>query len=306
MITIKANGFTGQLEHVSCPTCDEPQMPKLIFTMKNGVGIWKCPDCEILYASPRFSEASLLRIYESEKFLNRQTISELEDWFYSYWKASQCRSYITTSLVVSLVKEYIDQGCRLLDVGSAMGYFVYESIMQGYKTEGIEPSKMLVDLARKKLNLSLHNCSINSFVTTHKFSGIILWDVLEHVYSPMDLLRQCGRFVEPDALLFIQVPNYFGISDRFKSFLHRVYLKNNDFKHFGFPWHVYSFNRNSLTKMLGKSGFKPIRFESWSHNLKEGKSGLLARSDDFLKKYCLSDYIVCIARFEGVNLDGDI
>jgi len=98
MNILKDNGFTGQLEHVSCPTCDNPQMPELVFEKKNGIGIWKCSDCEILYASPRFSESSLLKIYESEKFLNRQTINELESWSYSDWKSSRCRSYITNKV----------------------------------------------------------------------------------------------------------------------------------------------------------------------------------------------------------------
>jgi len=300
MKILEENGFTGCLEETACPTCDNPQPPNLFFLKKNNIGIWQCPNCEILYASPRFTEKSLSEIYESKQFLNRQTLEELENWSYSQWKTSRCRSYITTSLVVSLVQEYVRNGSRLLDVGSAMGYFVYESRKQGYATEGIEPSNMLVNIANRKLNITLHNCRINDFSDTERFSGIVLWDVLEHVYDPSEMLQHCARLAKPGAYLFVQVPNYCGISDRFKTFLHRIHLKNNNFKHFGFPWHVYSFNRKSLGIMLAKSGFQPLKFESWSHWVKEGKQFILPQIQMMLTKYCLSDYIICVARYSDV------
>jgi SAM-dependent methyltransferase len=204
---------------------------------------------------------------------------------------------VTTSLVVSLVEKFIEKGGRLIDIGSAFGYFVYESRKHGFVTEGIEPSQMLAKIAKEKLGVELHNCPVDRFETSDKFSGIILWDVLEHLYNPKEMLHHCKRLAKPGAYLFIQVPNYAGISDTFKTLLHRLRLKNNNFKHFGFPWHIYAFNKKSLGLLLEESGFTPLLFESWSHHVKEGKNnGLFAPLQGIIRKFCLSDYIVCVAR----------
>ncbi|MCK7525283.1 MAG: hypothetical protein MZV64_50580 [Ignavibacteriales bacterium] len=80
-------------------------------------------------------------------------------------------------------------------------------------------------------------------------------------------------------------------------------LSKNDFGHFGFPYHLYFFNRRSLAKLVDAAEFHAIHFESWSHLLKDGKRGIL--TDIIIaatKKYCLSDYIIVVAQkksYEG-------
>lgn len=299
-MNIEEGGFGGILEESQCPICVNPKSKKLIYRKDNGVCIWECSDCEIYYASPRFTESSLMNIYESQRFVEGCTWDELNTWSYDKWKSSNCRSYITTSLVVSLVKKFVEKGERLIDIGSSFGYFVCESRKHGFATEGIEPSQMLAKIAKEKLEIQLHNCTIDRFETAEKFSGIILWDVLEHLYNPKEMLQHCERLAKPGAYLFIQVPNYLGISDRFKTLLHRLRLKNNNFKHFGFPWHIYSFNKKSLSLLLEGSGFTPLKFESWSHHMKEGKNNIfLSPMQRMIKKFCLSDYIVCVARYKN-------
>jgi hypothetical protein len=49
--------------------------------------------------------------------------------------------------------------------------------------------------------------------------------------------------------------------------------------------------------MLGKAGFQAVSFEAWSHLKKEGRSGLISNiAIRIIKRFCLSDYIVCVAR----------
>jgi hypothetical protein len=86
------------------------------------------------------------------------------------------------------------------------------------------------------------------------------------------------------------------MGNMYKAFLCRIGAKKR-FRHFGFPWHIYSFDKISLTAMLGAIGLKPVKFESWSHYLTEGKINLLTRLPIALaKRAARSDYIVCVAR----------
>jgi len=71
---IKCSGFYGFIEDVSCPICEPPPEPILIFKRPDGIGFWNCPQCGVMYASPRFTEKSLLDIYEKEALLSRQRL----------------------------------------------------------------------------------------------------------------------------------------------------------------------------------------------------------------------------------------
>ncbi len=167
---------------------------------------------------------------------------------------------MTQKLKLQILSRFLSEKDRVLDVGCGTGLFCLESSKHGLNVEGIEPSGMLVDIGRKVLNLPLHHGLLEDFEPDYRYKAIVVWDVLEHVYNPVELVKRCNYLMEDGGYLFIQVPNYDGISNRFKSFMCRNKFKNSDFKHFGFPWHIYSFNKTSLTNLLRVGGFHPICF----------------------------------------------
>jgi SAM-dependent methyltransferase len=293
--TITSGKFTGTLEHASCPICTNPSSPELVFKTSNNVGIWKCPDCEIMYASPRFSEESLLEIYENEEFVDD---SFYQDWSYDTWKKeNRERSYIPQTLKMQLIRRFLSQKDRVLDVGCGTGLFCLEASKQGWNVEGIDPSDMLIELGRKLFKIPLHHGHLEDFNPGYKYKGIVLWAVLEHVYNLKGLIKGCGDQLEDGGYLFIDVPHYKGASNRFKTFLSQKGLKKSDFNHFGFPWHIYSFNKKSLSHLMKACGFEPVLFQFWSHLLKDGANGMLARiAIRLTQKYEFSDYITLVAQ----------
>ena len=69
------------------------------------------------------------------------------------------------------------------------------------------------------------------------------------------------------------------------------------YKHFGFPAHIYAFNKKSLKAMLAKSGFETIHYESWPRSVTNGKINIFNYFViKILKKFSLTDYIVCVAK----------
>lgn len=289
------DNFSGRLEHVSCPICENPPVPRLLFKRPDGVGFWYCPECDVQYASPRFTPGSLLEISENEEFID---LSFYDAWSYDRWKKeNRNRSYLTQRLKIETLSRFISEKDRVLDVGCGTGLFCLEALKSGLTVEGIEPSKMLVDIGREVLNVQLNHGLIENFNPGYRYNAIVIWDVLEHVYNPVELVERCSHLLNEGGYLFLQVPNYAGISNRYKSFLCRRGLKKSGFQHYGFPWHIYFFNKKSLTSLLTPQGFTPILFESWSHHLKDGTDGLLANIMIALsKKFYLSDYITCLAR----------
>jgi len=292
---ITCGKFSGDIEDVTCPICDFPPAPKLLYTSSNGIGIWLCPKCTIMYASPRFTKKSLSRIYENEAFLDP---SFYEQWTYEKWKReNKGRSYISQQLKISLIKRFLKKTDSILDVGCGTGLFCLEASVQGLNVEGIDPSKMLIDIGRKTFNIQLHHGKLEDFDPGYKYKGIVVWAVLEHVYDLIALVKRGAYLLEEGGYLFIDVPHYNGLSNRFKTFMCRTGLKKDNFKHFGFPWHIYSFSKKSLSSLMGVCGFETILFEFWSHLLKNGTKGFFADiMISLTHKFALSDYITLVAR----------
>jgi len=290
---MKFGSFEGRMEDISCPLCKGNEQPRVIFKSSEGVGFCKCRNCNLLYASPRFTEESMLQIYENEAFAS---LSNYEKWSYDEWKRNRPRSHNIEQQKLLLVKKHLSEGNRILDVGCGVGLFVFEANKSGFLCEGIEPSLRLSEAGRKALSVPVHNLQVEEFNSPYRFAGIIIWDVLEHVYDPVRMVKKCASLLDDKGFLFAQVPNHRGISNLFKTLACSLNLRKN-FKHFGFPWHVYSFDRKSLSVLMNKAGLKPIHFESWSHLLKDKKNGLISQIViNVVRQRCLSDYVVCIAQ----------
>lgn len=292
---ITCGEFSGHIENVSCPICNFPPDPKLVFRSSGGIGIWLCPKCTIMYASPRFTEESLSQIYESDAFIDP---SFYDQWSYEKWKReNKNRSYISQCLKIQLIKRFLTEKDRILDVGCGTGLFCLEASKQGLNVEGIDPSKMLIDIGSKTFKIPLHHGPLEDFDPGYKYKGIVVWAVFEHVYNLINLVNRCGYLLEEGGYLFIDVPHYQGISNRFKTFLCRIGFKKDDFKHFGFPWHIYSFNKKSLSSLMQACSFDPVLFEFWSHLLKNGTKGFFADiMISLTQKLALSDYITLVAQ----------
>jgi len=292
--SLKFGSFEGLIEDVHCRLCGESSNSKLVYRNKEGVGFYHCENCGLMYASPRFTEESMLRISENEAFTD---LSMFDRWSYDEWKKDRSRSYNLSFQKVLLLKRYLPAGSRILDLGCGTGLFVLESIKNNFLCEGIDPSLRLTYISREILKVPIATMQIEEFNPPYRFKGIVVWDVLEHLYGPVRVVKRCADLLEPEGFLFVQVPHYRGLSNSLKTFFCRIGVKKSGFKHFGFPWHVYSFDKRSLTNLMKISGLRVIHFESWSHLKKINRTDCLSQIIIKISKtLCLSDYLVCIAQ----------
>ncbi len=286
--------FEGTLEEASCPVCHPAPPSHLLFRTKHSIGFWQCANCETIYASPRFDEPSLLKIYENENF---KDLSLYENFSYENWERNRDRTWIVSNLKVQLVKKYLRDGDRVLDVGGGVGEFCAVAAKNDLQCESIDASKQLTDIGRRLFGARVQQAEVEDFDPGYSFRGVVIWDVLEHLYDPVRALRNCYRLLEPGGYLFAQVPNSDGFTNKLKAFACRAGLSKNEFKHFGFPYHIYFFNRRSLTRLMAAADLEAIHFESWSRFMKDDEGGALTRAfDSAMRKNCLWDYITVIAR----------
>jgi 2-polyprenyl-3-methyl-5-hydroxy-6-metoxy-1,4-benzoquinol methylase len=97
---------------------------------------------------------------------------------------------------------------KLLDVGCSLGYFLDVARERGFKSYGVEVSKDTSQYAREKLGLNVFCGTLEVAQFPDKtFDVITLWDVIEHVPDPINLLREVRRIMKDDGLIALQSPN---------------------------------------------------------------------------------------------------
>ena len=111
-------------------------------------------------------------------------------------------------MLVDLLRSYLQTGRnhRILDIGCGGGLFFAE-LEQFGEVEGIE-----VDAGMKtgleSVDSRIHWGPLETFRTSHRFSAVLMLDVLEHLQRPVDAVRMARDLLEPGGVLIVTVPAF--------------------------------------------------------------------------------------------------
>jgi len=204
--------------------------------------IVRCQTCGFAFRQQRFNEEELAGLYR--KMDHRVYQAELP---------GRMR---TADVHLAIVNRSVppNGGPRhLLDVGCASGVFLEKALASGWQVAGIEPSEVLYKEAMERIGaggtvfpLTFEEADFGG----RKFDAITLWDVLEHVTGPMNILRHCCELLKPGGCLLLNVPDLDSFEARFLGRRWPLLL----------PEHLNYFNRPSLKLGAEKAGLELVRF----------------------------------------------
>lgn len=139
----------------------------------------------------------------------------------------------------------------VLDVGSGTGEFVSFAAERGYDAVGIEPSGRIGDAARKK-GLDVRETTVEAFAESQdiEFDLVTMFNVLEHVPNPREVLEACRDLLTENGMLVVKVPNEFNPFQRAA----RATL-DVDRWWISVPTHIFYFDFDSLAALLTDCGF---------------------------------------------------
>jgi SAM-dependent methyltransferase len=86
------------------------------------------------------------------------------------------------------------------------------------------------------------------------FDGIILADVLEHLYDPLDAVKKMRSYLRVDGVMVISIPNV-----KYYKLLHRLILHDEwKYEEHGIldNTHVRFFTRREIVALVGRAGMK--------------------------------------------------
>lgn len=148
--------------------------------------------------------------------------------------------------ILKVKKKWIDEP-RLLDIGAGSGIMVEAAEEMNLKSEGIEPSMNLCNIANKK-GLKVYNGVLPNEMIKHKYDIVTIIDVIEHVNNPRDLLTEAKKCMKSEGILVIVTPN----------------LRSLVAHLFGWRWwhfriaHIGYFNANNLKMICERAGLEII------------------------------------------------
>lgn len=179
------------------------------------------------------------------------------------WQEYERLYYPGRALTYSKVLEHLGIGDnrRLLDVGSALGWFMEKAAERGFQTWGVEPSKSVAHLGQNRTNRPVQIAKVENIPHPDKFFNVVtLFDVLEHTENPAVSLQEVSRVLSDNGILVLRIPDADGLLPRISHILYRI-----TFGRYSRPlrllyrFHRWGFNLQSIYTLMSNSGFEILQ-----------------------------------------------
>ncbi len=231
------------MEDISCPVCDS--IRSIDLWMKDGARYVRCKDCSLVYENPRFSETELAEFYSKESYFVQQDSRCPAVGYRDY--SLQCTPALQTEYF-GIVERLASSGPgRYLDIGCGTGGVVRVARERGWDAVGQEISSWAAGEARKGgIPVVEGDLRAIRFPSGH-FDAVSMFDVLEHLPSPREVLGEVERIIKPGGVLVIETPNIDGF------FARHVYRQKSDLVK---PRaHICLYNERSARRLLAARTF---------------------------------------------------
>ena len=136
---------------------------------------------------------------------------------------------------------------KLLEVGCGSGQRLAELRKRGWQVEGQEVDPRAAEFARTRYGVQVHQGELEKLALPDEgFDAIVTNHVIEHVFHPEALLKECRRLLKPGGVLVVITPNI-------NSFGHRHFREN--WLSLDPPRHLHLFSTKNLQSLASKAGF---------------------------------------------------
>lgn len=193
-----------------------------------------CSRCCLIYANRDFTESEL-DIHYSEYY--GETISKVGPATTKRYRE-----------IVKKLEPYRSAKNSVLEIGCGSGDLLEEFRRSGWNVLGSEISKSAIELMKTK-NLSNMVLNFQKDQINDQFDVILLFETLEHVPLPIELLKFCKRALREGGIVFGTTPNSCSINSR---------LLGSSWSIYGLPEHLNIFSKKALVESNRKVKFAKI------------------------------------------------
>jgi len=266
---------TSDTEDIACPVCDS--RVRSLYGQKYGFFLSRCSECSMVYVNPRPTQNSLVRFYRD---------STASAYFQEHIiRATEQHRFLR---IVKPRLEYITQVVPIkgawLDIGCSTGMLLSEGRGLGWDVHGIEFEPGSISQARKN-GITIYDSPIEKLSLNNSFELITMFEVLEHVGSPLDTLTACYHANKANGYIVITVPNIDGVEFNVLGVGHSNVCP---------PGHLNYFSPETLSNILNRVGYEIVHcatpgkldVDNMRSHFHKNK---LSTGSDFLDKIILSN-----------------
>jgi len=248
----------------TCPICGPKATTPV--GVSNGLPIVNCTGCGLMYV------AECPPLEQTQEFFQEEYIKKdsafVKELYIDYRKKSLRRA-------ASRIRALMPEGGRLLDVGTASGFFLNQFRNdRDWAVEGVEPSRFSVEYARQEFGLTVHQ----GFLADQKFPDstfnvLCSLDAFVLHRTPREDMLEFFRVLAPGGILAIEIPGH-----RFRmltgsGLLYRM-LRGPSLR-LAAGKNFYYYTRETLTQLAAIAGFEFVA--SHPEGMTE-RGGFLARA----------------------------
>ncbi|KND49432.1 MAG: Alternative oxidase/tellurite resistance protein TehB [Parcubacteria bacterium C7867-003] len=224
---------------IICSLCQS--VDATFFTEKKGFKIYKCSKCKLLFIFPL---PASIDVYDKAYF------SGADNGFgYVDYDVDKEAMVPTFNKYFDIFKKFGKKDGKLLDIGSATGFFMELARFKGFQVSGIEISDFAAEKGRKKgLSITTGDIFTPNFASEN-FDVITMFDVIEHVPNPKETISEARRILKKGGILVINTPDA-------ESFWAKILGAN--WQLIMPPEHINYFSPKNLGDYLSKNGFNVL------------------------------------------------
>lgn len=224
-------------EKIECPICKEIIHVKPSKVIDN-VRVIRCYNCCVDFVYPMPRDVDIKNLYSKQYYLNMGSVGNLH-----------CLKSKTFNDYMKVISSYKQKG-KLLDIGTAYGFFVEKALEFNFDAYGVDISEYAISIAKQ--NISKDRFFVESIVDTHfkteSFDIITLIDVLEHLNNPLKILTKITSLLKKDGILFITTPDANSLG---------AHIQNINMKKYHLE-HIYRYKEKSLNILFTNAGFNVL------------------------------------------------
>lgn len=234
-----------------------------------------CRWCDFAWVWPPLSPEEH-KAFHGPQFFERYYAEPISE-FYAKKGPLYHRERVKKQWFLDTFRRFVPSG-RLLDIGAGQAMFDYLAREQGFEIAMVELCPPVVEYHRSQGVEVFTGHPEEMDFPDASFDGVSMWHALEHVFDPLQTLRQVARILKPGGCLVGAIPNWRGLGTqlRLKAGKPLFDPATNHELHFS------HFSPRALRRAMLRAGLEPIEIGVEWHRPRRWHDQLIHRAGSLL------------------------
>lgn len=237
--------FKSDFKEVVCPACGD-RNSHFVFE-KYGFNFDMCGKCRTVFMNPRPTPLILKIFYENSK-----NYAYWNKYIFPFSEATRRDKIIKPRVkkINDIVKRLkIKKNC-LVEIGPGYGTFADEVVKSAVfkKVIVVEPNPSCATSCRNRGIETIEKPIEDVSKLEYSPDVVVSFEVIEHLYSPKEYLKNCRRIMDDNSIIVTTCPNYEGFD------ILTLGLLSESIDH----EHLNLFNPTSISLLFEKCGFRVL------------------------------------------------